>query len=71
MTRFVFDTNVVVGGLVFNDSVPGQQQLTQQFAGRVKLLAERCARPLPALEQAVEAFSAKVEEHLKRMGLSP
>lgn len=70
MTRFVFDTNVVVSALVFDDLVPGRQQLTQQFVGHVKLLEERYARPLPALEQAVEAFSAKVEGHLKRMELS-
>ena len=36
----------------------------------MKVLEERYARPLPALEQDVEVFSAKVEGHLKRMGLS-
>ncbi len=46
------------------------QRLTQQLAGRVKELEERYARPLPDLEQDVEAFGAKVEGHLKRMGLS-
>ena len=46
------------------------QRLTQQLAGRVKELEERYARPLPDLEQEVEAFGAKVEGHLKRMGLS-
>ena len=45
-------------------------RVTQQLAERVKVLEERYARPLPKLEQAVEAFSAKVEGHLKRMGLS-
>lgn len=70
MTRFVFDTNVVVSALLFNDSVPGQQQLTQLFSGHVKVLEERYAHPFPALEQAVKAFSAKFEGHLKRMGLS-
>ena len=46
------------------------QRLTQQLAGRVKELEERYARPLPELEREVEAFGAKVEEHLKRMGLT-
>ena len=46
------------------------QRLTQQLAGRVKELEERYARPLPELEREVEAFGAKVEGHLKRMGLS-
>ena len=36
---------------------------------RVKELEESYARPLPELEREVEAFSAKVEGHLKRMGL--
>ena len=53
------------------DAVEGEvQQLTQQLAGRVKELEERYARPLPELERDVEAFGAKVEGHLKRMGLS-
>ncbi len=46
------------------------QRLTHQLAGRVKELEERYARPLPELEHEVEAFGAKVEGHLKRMGLS-
>jgi len=46
------------------------QRLTQQLAGRLKELEERYARPLPALEREVDAFSAKVEGHLKKMGLS-
>jgi type I restriction enzyme M protein len=47
------------------------QRLTQQLAGRVRELEERYARPLPALEHDVEEFGAKVESHLRRMGLSP
>ena len=35
---------------------------------RVKELEERYARPLPELER--EVFGAKVEEHLKQMGLT-
>jgi len=45
------------------------QRLTQQLAGRVKELEERYAQPLPEVELEVEAFSAKVEGHLKRMGV--
>ena len=46
------------------------QRLTQQLAGRVKELEERYARPLPELEREVDVFAAKVEGHLKRMGIS-
>ena len=46
------------------------QELTQQLVGRVTELEERYARPLPELEREVEAFGAKVEGHLKRMGIS-
>ena len=45
------------------------QRLTQQLAGRVKVLEERYARPLPVLEQDVEAFNTKVEGHLRKMGV--
>ena len=46
------------------------QRLTRQLTGRVKELEERYARPLPELEREVEEFGAKVEGHLKRMGIS-
>ena len=46
------------------------RRVTQRLAGRVKVLEKRYARPLPAPERDVEVFGAKVEEHLKRMGLS-
>jgi type I restriction enzyme M protein len=46
------------------------ERLTQRLAGRVKELEERYAKPLPALEQEVEAFGAKVEKHLEKMGLA-
>ncbi len=46
------------------------QRLTQQLAGRVKELEERYARPLPELEGEVDDFSARVEGHLKKMGIS-
>ena len=54
------------------EAVEGEvQRLTHQLAGRVKELEERYVQPLPELEQEVEAFAAKVEGHLKRMGLTP
>ena len=34
----------------------------------VRILAERYATPLPKLNGEVEALSARVEEHLKKMG---
>ena len=54
-------------GVAVEDEV---QRLTQQLAGRVKELEERYACPLPELEREVEGFGAKVEGHLKRMGLT-
>jgi type I restriction enzyme M protein len=45
------------------------ERVTQQLANRVKTLEERYAEPLPALTQSVEALSANVDEHLKKMGL--
>ena len=44
------------------------QRLTQQLAGRVKVLEERYARTLPELERDVKAFNTKVEGHLRKMG---
>ena len=46
------------------------QRVIQQLAGRVKVLEERYAHPLPGLEQGVGEFSEKVEDHLQRMGFS-
>jgi len=45
------------------------QRLTQRLALRMKQLEERYARPLSALDQDMEALGAKVEGHLKEMGL--
>ena len=45
------------------------ERVTQQLANRVKTLEERYAEPLPVLTQNVETLSAKVDEHLKKMGL--
>ena len=44
--------------------------LTLQLAGRVKELEDRYARPLPVLDRDVETFGAKVDGHLKKMGLA-
>uniref|UniRef100_UPI0040470C1C type I restriction-modification system subunit M n=1 Tax=Yoonia sp. TaxID=2212373 RepID=UPI0040470C1C len=46
------------------------ERVTQTLASRVKELEERYAKPLPALEEAVTDYSAKVEAHLRKMGLS-
>lgn len=45
------------------------QRLAQQLTTRVKELDERYAQPLPELERDVEVFGAKVEGHLKEIGL--
>ena len=45
------------------------QRLTQNLTGRIKELENRYARPLPDLEREVDDFSAKVEGHLKKMGI--
>ena len=46
------------------------QRLTRQLARRVKELEERYAQTLPELEREAENFGAKVEGHLKRMGIA-
>ena len=46
------------------------QRLTHALAERVQELEERYADPLPALARQVEAFDVKVEEHLRKMGVS-
>ena len=46
------------------------ERLNQRLAGRVKELEERYVRTLPELEKEVDAFGAKVEGHLRRMGVS-
>ena len=53
------------------EAVDGEvQRLTLGLVGRIKELDERYAEPLPALEREAAAFGAKVEGHLKRMGIS-
>jgi type I restriction enzyme M protein len=43
-------------------------RVSQTLTGRIQQLAERYAAPLPQLTDEVEALSAKVAQHLKRMG---
>lgn len=45
------------------------ERVTQQLANRVKILEERYETPLPELSKDVETLSARVDEHLKKMGL--
>jgi type I restriction enzyme M protein len=44
-------------------------RVSQTLTRRIRELAERYAAPLPQLASEVEALSARVEEHLKRMGV--
>lgn len=43
-------------------------RVSQTLTGRIRQLAERYATPLPTLTQELETLSARVEEHLKKMG---
>ena len=45
-------------------------RVSQRLAGRVKVLAERYATPLPNLAENLDALSAKVAAHLQRMGFA-
>jgi type I restriction enzyme M protein len=45
-------------------------RVSQALAGRVKVLAERYATPLPKLAEELDALSARVAAHLKRMGFA-
>jgi type I restriction enzyme M protein len=46
------------------------ERVTQQLASRIKELDERYAEPLSQLVDEVEMLSSRVDEHLKRMGVS-
>ena len=46
------------------------ERSTGGLVDRVRVLEERYAKPLPKLARQVDDYSAKVEGHLKRMGLS-
>ena len=55
----------------FQADVAGElDRVSQALTGRVKLLTERYAAPLPKLAESVEALQAKVGTHLKRMGFA-
>ena len=78
LARYTHVTEVEIKTLVVKDkwfvnirSAIGDElrRLTRRLGTRVKELEERYARPLPKLEREVEAYSAKVEGHLKQMGL--
>ena len=43
-------------------------RVSQTLTGRIRLLAERYATPLPQLTSDVEKLSARVDEHLEKMG---
>jgi type I restriction enzyme M protein len=45
-------------------------RVSQALTGRVKQLADRYATPLPKLVNEVATLSARVDEHLKKMGFS-
>mgnify|MGYP003642081749 CR=1 FL=1 len=46
------------------------ERISQGLTGRVKLLTERYAVPLPKLMENVETLQTKVDAHLKRMGFA-
>ena len=43
-------------------------RVSQTLTGRIRQLAERYATPLPRLIEEVAVLSARVDEHLKKMG---
>jgi type I restriction enzyme M protein len=43
-------------------------RVSQALTGRIRQLAERYAAPLPKLTEEVEILTARVDEHLKKMG---
>ena len=43
-------------------------RVSQTLTGRIRLLAERYATPLPQLTDEVEQLAARVDKHLKKMG---
>jgi type I restriction enzyme M protein len=45
-------------------------RVSQTLTTRIRQLAERYATPLPSLLEEVETLSARVDEHLQKMGLS-
>ena len=45
-------------------------RVSQTLTGRIRELAERYESPLPQIVDEVAALSAKVDEHLKKMGVT-
>ncbi|MGO4575012.1 type I restriction-modification system subunit M [Cupriavidus sp. 2TAF22] len=45
-------------------------RVSQALTGRIKVLADRYATPLPKLTAEVAALAARVDEHLKKMGFA-
>jgi type I restriction enzyme M protein len=43
-------------------------RVSQTLTGRIRQLTDRYASPLPRLTEEVESLSARVEDHLKKMG---
>ena len=53
------------------DAVEGElDRVSQTLTGRIRELAERYATPLPKLTEEVDTLTARVDEHLKKMGAS-
>ena len=78
LARYETLTEAEIKGLVVEDkwastiqaAIAGEvQRVTQELTGRVKELEERYAHRLPDLECEVKGFSAKVEAHLRKMGI--
>jgi type I restriction enzyme M protein len=72
-------TEVEIKTLVVDDkwmarlsaAVQGElDRVSQTLTGRIRELAERYATPLPKLIDEVETLSARVDEHLNKMGAS-
>ena len=51
-----------------NDVQTEMNRVSQFLSGRINELAKRYATPLPTIEQEVENYKLKVENHLRRMG---
>ena len=76
LSRYAALTEIEIKTLVVEDkwftsirtAIEGElQRLSQQLARRIQEMDDRYARPLPELEQGVEAFSERVESHLRKM----
>ena len=55
---------------VRGDVLAEVDRVSQALAGRIKVLAERYATPLPKLAEDLDVLSARVAAHLKRMGFA-